>query len=206
MENPETNSVTDWKALITAARQGDREAFGRIAAALQQYLIEVAEQGLGHRMRSKFGPSDVVQRTFQEASLSFNTFSGNSGDELRHWFRAIVLNNLTDESKRYTNTQSRDIDKEVSLDGHSLASSILTSPIATPYDELRQGEVDHELVTAVSRLTPRQRYVVEQRHRFDRSHKEVGNDLGISEEAARQLWKRALETLRNIMRDPNGSW
>lgn len=187
----------DWDLLINKARGGCDAALSEILEAVQSYLLLVAESRLGSQIRSKFGASDIVQHSMLEAQESIEDFRGDSEGELRLWLKRIVLNNLTDEAKRYTHTHSRSIRLEVPVD--RLTSETCHAHEETPSWQIQRREIDEALSQAVLRLPNRQRYVIEARHRHGCSYAEIASQLEISEACARKLWSRATERLRDDM-------
>jgi RNA polymerase sigma-70 factor (subfamily 1) len=189
-----------WNALIDRARSGCDIALGEIFESVHSYLTLVAESRIGSRVRSKFGASDVIQRSMLEAQDSIEDFRGTSKVEFRLWLKRIVINNLTDEARRYTHTRSRCIEREVS--GDELASQTCHSHLETPSWHLRRREFDRQLWHAVSKLPNRQRYVIEARHRHGCDYSEIASQLEISEAGARKLWSRAAQQLRSVLEQP----
>lgn len=192
----------DWPALINLARNGDDEALGLIITQLQEYLLVVANQGLSDNLQAKFGASDVVQQSLIEAQQSIASFNGNSEGEIRAWLKKIVLHNLVDSARRYTNTRSRDSEREIPFEN---IGQTLPCNGETPSWFLRQDEIDLQLLTALNQLPERQRQVVEQRHRFGRTYEEIAAELGATEVAVRKLWSRAIKKLRHLLASDHGS-
>ena len=184
----------DWPALIEAARRGCDDALGQIVSRLRSYLLLVAEQGLGNSVRAKFSASDVFQFSMLEAQQSIESFHGNSEAELRHWLKKIVIHNLTDQARRFTDTQSRDVNREVGIIDSQIAFHSPKSE--TPSRHIRRKEEDEELLRAVARLPPMQRQVLEARHRDGQTYEQIAKTLQISEVSARRQWSQAVAQLR----------
>ena len=183
-----------WEELIGAARNGCDESLALIVGQLRDYLLLVARGGIGDQLRSKFSGSDVVQMSLIDASRSINKFHGSSEAEIRAWMKEIVLNNLFDESKRYTQTERRSIGRERSMDQ---AAIVLQDAIGeTPSVMLRRKESDTQLRRLIGRLPQQQRRVVEGRHRYGFSYSEIASQLGISESAARSAYSVGTGKLR----------
>ena len=184
-----------WEDLINAARNGCDESLAMIVQQLRDYLLLVARGGIGDQVRSKFSGSDVVQMSLIDASKSINKFYGSSEAEIRAWMKEIVLNNLFDESKRYTQTERRSIGRERSMDQ---ATFVLRDAIGeTPSVMLRRKESDSQLRRLIGRLPQQQRRVVEGRHRYGFSYSEIASQLGISESAARSAYAVGTGKLRD---------
>jgi len=184
-----------WGQLISAARNGCDESLAKIVQQLRGYLLLVARGGIGDQLRSKFSGSDVVQMSLIEASNSIDKFSGSSEAEIRAWLREIVMHNLFDESKRYTQTQRRSISRERSMDQ---ASFVLPDEIGeTASVMMRRNESDSLLRRLIDRLPQQQRRAVEGRHRYGFSYSEIASQLGISESAARSAYSVGKGKLRD---------
>ena len=196
IEPAEQTEVEAWKSLTQSARDGCDDALGEIYSRTRSYLLLVANQQFDRGLNAKFGISDIVQKTQMEAFQSFGQFSGESEAEYRSWIKRIVINNLIDESRRYTQTQSRNASREVSIEsitgtpdvGQLTASSIL-----------RSRETDRELEKAISKLSPKQQQVILLKHRFGYGYPEIAKQLQVSESSIRTLWSRAVDHLRNLL-------
>jgi len=77
------------------------------------------------------------------------------------------------------------------------------SPEAAAAIHESDGRVKQRLATALSRLDDRERYIVQQRYMGDEevSLAEIGRELGVSRERARQLEARAKQKLREQLDD-----
>src|SRR5687768_3240409 len=82
---------------VTAARQGYREALGRVLAHMRPYLLAVGK-GRG-REAGRLEAEDVVQEAIYNAVRAFGRFEGTTTDELRAWLRQILVNAIRDRHK-----------------------------------------------------------------------------------------------------------
>src|SRR5688500_7722874 len=115
MEEPSKSSaekqkIAEW---IERAKNGSNSALGRALESCRNYLLLVAEREIGGDLRSKGGASDLVQETFVDAQKGFAQFRGQSEEELLAWLRQILVYNVTNFSRRYRETESRRVDREV---------------------------------------------------------------------------------------------
>lgn len=184
-----------WSELLNQARAGDARALGEVCERVRGYLLLAADQELDGGLRSKVGASDLVQQSMLEAHRGMDHFQGTSEAEFRTWIRRILSNNLVDSTRQYRQAQKRDARREVPLHtAEHLAE--LVAPQSTASSLLRRKETDEEMLRAVAALPERRRRVIEMRHRHGLSYAEIGEQLDISEIAARKLWSRAVEELR----------
>ena len=192
MSTKSTERFKSWNELIEKAKVGCDESLAQVLGHFESYLLMVAKSRIGSLVQAKFGASDIVQMSMMEVSESIEQFHGSSEVEIRAWLRRIVLNNLLDESKQFTKTQKRAVGRERSL----TFAGIQQSKQGTPSEMIRRRETDSELKRLVDDLPDNQKRVIEGRHRFGLTHAQIGEQMGISEANARQLWSRAAKQLR----------
>lgn len=93
------------------------------------------------------------------------------------------------------------LDRQIGDDGDSTLMDLLPSEVATPEQTVMQMVDDQLLDELLGSLDDRARYAVEARFGLldgqRRSFREVGEDLGVTAEAARRLVKRAVAGLRD---------
>jgi RNA polymerase sigma-70 factor, ECF subfamily len=190
--------LTDW---LHAARGGSVEALGRAFESCRSYLLLIARQELRAPLQAKLDAADVVQETFIEATRDFAHFRGETGPQLLGWLRGILRHNLTDLTRRFE-TNCRRLSQEVRLGGQLGDVAGRSSPFIesmTVCEQLIAQEQRRALDDALQRLPPSYRLVLHLRYREQRSFAEIGSQLRRSPEAARKLWCRALERLRQDM-------
>jgi RNA polymerase sigma-70 factor, ECF subfamily len=179
---------------IEEARRGDRQALGQALSFCRDYLLLVANDRLKPELRAKGNASDLVQETFLRAQRGLEGFRGRTASEWRHWLRSILVRNLAEEGRRFGATAKRRVQREVTIPEGVRLDCTRTSE--TPSSRLARRERESALIEALERLPAHYREVVvwhnQERHTFE----EIGQRRGISAEAARKLWKRALIYLR----------
>lgn len=192
----EDNSI-EWTNLIRQAREGDDSALGLIVSRLRNYLLLVANAEMQPSIRSKFCGSDIIQQSMLEAHQAIGAFRGTTESELKAWLKKIVLSNLVDETRRYQKTRKRDTSREVPVDWHA-------QPLAQPNGQtaswmVSKNEFDQQLFIAIHELPARQRHVIEARHRDAMPYSKIAIELNITEDAARKLWTRGVNSLKRTL-------
>jgi len=180
--------------LIRSAREGSRPALGLLLESFRPMLLAQADDEMAADLRAKAGPSDVVQQSFLKAQRAFDGFRGASPGELAAWLQAILRTTLTDFVREYHETAKRDPAREARLSGVETAAR---GP--SPSQLACRNEQAERLRRAIERLSAEQQEVIRLRHREGRSFAEVGAAVGKSEEAARKVWGRAVDELREII-------
>jgi RNA polymerase sigma-70 factor (ECF subfamily) len=189
---------------IEAARRGDREALGRALTSFRKYLLLLANERIEPELAAKGGASDIVQDTFFRAHRSFGDFRGGSEAEWRNWLRAILIRTLAHHRRRYDGTSKRRPALEVSIHSTVDVGRGPASNDPTPSRELARRECEVSLLAALDRLPVDYRDVVILHHRECMSFEEIGRRQGISSEAARKRWSRALGRLRQELESAHG--
>lgn len=188
-------------ALLQEARAGSTEALGRLFELCCGYLLTVARQELRPALRAKVDAADLVQETFIEAMRDFASFRGETETQLLCWLRRILRHNLADVTRRF-GACCRCLAQEVRLPDRLPGSARLGSPLISPRticEQLIAQELYYALEAAMQRLPSSYRLVLQLRCRERRSFVEIGYQLRRSPEAARKIWHRAVERLRQDM-------
>jgi RNA polymerase sigma-70 factor, ECF subfamily len=186
---------------IAAAHNGDREALNRLLALCRPYLLLAANQDIDPVLRARVAPSDVVQDSLLEAARGFPAFQGRSEDELLAWLRRVLRNNLANERRRHRGAAMRSTEREVSLAEVSAAEGEdrLREEEETPSATARARERDEALERALKQLPEHYRQALLLHTQEGLTFAQVGERLGVSEEAARKLWSRASEKLAQLL-------
>jgi RNA polymerase sigma-70 factor (ECF subfamily) len=181
---------------IVAARDGSFAALGHLLDHYRDYLLHVASRELASDLVPKIAPSDLVQETFMQAAAAFPRFAGKTEAELRAWLRRILLNSIHDAA-RFCSAQKRDWELEVPLASAAAGNLAdeLSSPLPTPSEAFLNEESARAVSLALSQLKDADRAVIEMRSFQGLQFAEIGARLGISTDAARKLWGRAVDRL-----------
>jgi RNA polymerase sigma-70 factor (ECF subfamily) len=193
-------SSEDVDRQLADARAGSAEALGRAFEACRRYLLLVAGRRLDPDLQAKGGASDLVQETFLEAQRDFGRFDGTSEPELRAWLRRILINNAGTFTRRYRATGKRAVDLEMRLGarGSSLDPGAgLAGSTPSPSGQAIDQEQALALQRALARLPEDYRRAVTLRFQEGLSFEEIGRRMDRTAEAARKLWSRAMERLRD---------
>jgi RNA polymerase sigma-70 factor (ECF subfamily) len=195
--------------LLTKARQGDGDCLGRLLELYRNYLYLVARTQIDLHLPARVDPSDLVQETFLEAFRDFGQFAGGTEAELLAWLRRILLHNLAQLVQRQVRAQKRDVRREVSLqrrlaDLESSAARMdaaLVSPWSSPSAQAQRREAAALLADQLARLSPDHREVIILRNLEGLAFPEVARRMNRTAGAVRALWLRALDRLRQILKE-----
>jgi RNA polymerase sigma-70 factor (ECF subfamily) len=189
--------------MIERARRGEVDALGILLEQHRHDLRGAARALVGHALRAKVDPSDLVQETFLKANRDFASFEGRDEAELRAWLRTILVRCLADQV-RHHKRRVRAYQRQVSLDALLLGSrSAVQRSLAARGPSPSEGAVRREqtvmLADAVDRLPEDYRKVYQLRTLQHLSFEDIAPRMNRSVGAVRMLWARALERLNSIL-------
>jgi RNA polymerase sigma-70 factor (ECF subfamily) len=187
--------------LLHEARTGSLEALGQCLESCRRSLLTLARQELHAELKAKVDAADLVQDTFIEAMRDFTAFRGQSELQLLGWLRGILRHNLSDIARRFE-ACCRSLSHEVSLPDQlscAIRARRFMDVSRTICEQLIAQEQQRALDAALQRLPPSYQQVLHLRCSERWSFAEIGSCLQRSPEAARKLWYRALERLRQDM-------
>jgi RNA polymerase sigma-70 factor (ECF subfamily) len=196
--------MQDW---LQAARQGSREAMGKLLEACRAYLLLVANRELPVDLRAKGGASDIVQETFLDGHRNFSRFKGETEEELLAWLRGILLNNLSMFDRYYRQAAKRQIARETSLETSRRsgpgALALSASAPSPSWHAVAREEAD-ALDEAIARLPDDCRRIILLIHLDNLSFAAAAAALNRSVDATRRLWGRAVDLLADEVDGTHG--
>jgi RNA polymerase sigma-70 factor (ECF subfamily) len=170
--------------IILRCQAGDREAFRTLVEKYQNMLYGTAYLMTGNRMVAE----DQVQETFLSVWKSIGTF--HSGRPLKPWLVRILVNKVLSYQRANSKTM-------LSLDGDLVADPAGDDP-------LKGIEQRDQLQSVLRNLPSEQRQVVLLRYFAELSLTETANALGRSQGTIKSQIHRALEQLKDLIKDDNG--
>ncbi|HEY3243005.1 MAG TPA: sigma-70 family RNA polymerase sigma factor [Phycisphaerae bacterium] len=202
-----SDNTMNREALLAKARQGSRESLGALLESYRSYLRLLLRAQIAEHLQGRGSDSDVVQETVMEAYRDFRQFRGRTEGELLAWLRRILVHNLARFIERNVTTQKRDVRREVSLerrlgrveDSSAQLLSALTNGRSSPTAHLRRRERAALLADLLTRLPAHYREVIVLRDLEGLPFEQVAERMQRSAAAARQLYVRALDKLREVV-------
>lgn len=191
-----------YSSLVEEARSGDELALREMLGSCQRYLLFIANQELDPQLRAKCGASDIVQNTMVQAVANFDQFQGGHQAALLGWLRRILLNEIGGLRRQYLVAEKRDIRRENSqkvIPNSAGGHPGMIDPERTPASELRFREEAERLTAALQTLSEDHQIVLQLRNWERLPFSEIGTQMGRSEDAAKKLWARSLESLRTAL-------
>ena len=186
---PATSKIAWERNLVEAARRGQATAFGTLCQRYTQQLLRAA-----HRItRSHEDAEDAVQDALMRAFIHIRDFDGRSS--FATWLTRIAINSalMILRKKRSCYEVAMDGGDE---DGGEGPSYEIADRALNPEKRYAQDEEQNKLHTAVRRLRPSLRQVVEIQQLQELSMKETARSMGISVAAAKARLFHAKVALR----------
>jgi RNA polymerase sigma-70 factor (ECF subfamily) len=171
----------------------------------RDYLCLLARAHQDPRLRAKLAPSDVVQLVLLKAYEKRDQFRGDTEAAQAAWLRQILVNTLAEEARKFAR-QQRNVALEQSLEAAVADSSArlerwLAAEQSSPSDRVLHQERLLLLAAALAELPEEQRTAVEMRHVQGCSLAVISEQMGRSEPSVAGLIRRALQQLRDQLRD-----
>lgn len=188
---------TSSQYLLSQARDGDRDSFGRLLESVRPYIRVLARGTHRGALLNKVDDSDLVQDAMVEVTKSFHRFRGEAVPEFLAWVREIVAHTVHNSVRHVIGTQKRNpgpvgprVDPE-SIPGHEVP----------PERAAVLREESARVAAAIERLPADMQQVLLMRLVDDVPHAAVAAELGRTEQAVRMLFVRAVRRLQELVGD-----
>lgn len=193
--------LEDPEATVRRAQRGDKEAERRLYEHFVPLLRARVQRRLPGLVRRKVGASDVVQEAYLTAFQRLEQFEDRGSGSFESWLSQIVENKVRDEMRRFLGTDKRDVRRE----GPDAQVVGVTGAVPTPSSAAESNEDREALQRQLAHLSERHRRVITLVNTEALPLAEVGARMGISAEAARKLYARAIGRLaRRVSGDGPG--
>ncbi len=198
--NEMSSEPTETYRLLERWHGGDQEALAALLERDLSWIERRVRRRLGPRLRSQGETIDFVQDTMVKILRYGPRFVLSDQAQFRGLLSRIIENVLRDQHDRYS-AQKRNVDNEKALPPEELLN--LDDPdraVTTPSRAFERQEDGEWLRLAIELLRPAERKVIYLRQWSELQFSEIGEQLDISEDAARLRYHRALKALQTKMR------
>lgn len=171
---------------------GDGESLDELLARYLPQLHAYVHARLGGDVRARESSMDVAQSVCRALLAERGRFDFRGEERFRAWLFTAALNKIRDKH-RFHRGAGRDVRREraggdVGFD----FELVLARDLVSPSRGAMAAETAHRVREALDALTPAHREVVTLARIVGLPHKVIGEVMGRSEEATRQLLGRAL--------------
>jgi len=197
------DSWSKTRALIAAARGGDRNAFDRLVEEFSPAIEAFLHRHAGRKILEKVESEDLLQETFLRAFRSIGRFEGADEGSFLAWLRAIADHVVLDHVRKLRAGDGI-LEKEVSLDGKRPGGNgssweierELSGSEDTPLGRMRRDERFERLKRVMARLKPDHAQVIFLARVRGLPIREVARKMERTPEATSMLLFRALLKLK----------
>ncbi len=193
--------------LIDRMRGGDPEAINLLFAHYRKHLVSMVNGRLDNRLRVRLDASDVVQDALKDAARRLGGYLASEPVPFGLWLRQITVDHLNKAWRYHYKTDQRTVRNEVPMPERSsleLARQLVSNR-STPSQHLSRKEIAERLWQALSLLSEVDQAVLQMRNFENQSYEEIGLVLGLSADAARKQYVRALLRLSKIFHERESS-
>jgi len=192
--------VTDaTPVLLDRWHSGDEHALGALVALHLPWLRDHVKHRLGGFLRQHAEADDYVQDAVLDFIRDAPRFQVRDGMHLRGLLARVVENTLRDRNDWFR-AKRRDFSRNAPLPTDSV---LLLDPklqrSTTPSRDATKTEVRDWVRLALELLDPEDRKILVAREYEDRSFVAIGDEIGMTANAVRMRWQRAVARLSEVM-------
>jgi len=181
--------------LLATAKTGSNSALGRALNVCRPHLLHAARRRIAPALRPVVGASDLVQDTFVNATKAFHVFRGRRASEFLNWLHCILSNRIAEIARR----DRQRLNGVVQVAGTGI-NRRLNAPISadqeSPSGIASSEEISGQIRVALLRLPEHQQEILHLRFDDGLNFSQIGEQLELSEDAARMQFLRAVKRLR----------
>jgi RNA polymerase sigma factor (sigma-70 family) len=186
-------------ALLERWHHGDESALAQLIELHVAWLRAQAEKRMGEFLKSRGNVDDYVQDAVLDFLRNAPRFQVRDGGQLRALLARVLENTLRDRNDWFR-AKRRDLARDRKLPTDSvLALDPALQRSTTPSRDVGRTELRDWVRLGLEMLDGEDRKILLAREYEDRSFVEIGADLGMSANAVRMRWVRALERLAKVM-------
>jgi RNA polymerase sigma-70 factor, ECF subfamily len=154
---------------------------------IRPYLLALTNRELPPYSLKGCSGSDLIQETFLIAHQKWKQFRGATNDDLKKWLSAILRYQIMHLRRKARATSTLSLSE-------SVAEGICDK--STPAIQLELKEELFRLLRLVQDMPELQQQIIEGRIEREESFRELGQKLGMSEDATRKAFHRAINQLK----------
>jgi RNA polymerase sigma-70 factor (ECF subfamily) len=165
-------------------------------------LKSIVAKKLDKELGQKFDGSDVIQDVLNAAQANIDELSSKRPNEIRGYFRRVLLTKIEDLRRRFLKSEKRDIRREltkqeISSDEFREIAGVDGSPLDLMIDE----EHFRQVRAAVEALPDEIQNVLTWRFEHGMTFEEIGGRIGRSKDDVRMLIQRCIARLKKQLED-----
>jgi RNA polymerase primary sigma factor len=177
------------------AQRGDRQAMNRLAEANIRFVIKTA---LEHWRRG-LPLMDIISEGCLSLMRAIETFNPDSGFRLLTYAGQGIKWRIINVIKDFRKHELDSLDMPVYEDDDVTLKDLLVSEEPSSDEKCFYSEMKSRVQDLLNFLNDRERKVIGLRFWHDKTHREIGSIMNLSEESIRLLEARSLNKLKRIV-------
>ena len=210
------NAIDDLELLqaarkLAGGQQDQRnETFNEVLCRHRERLKRMISLRMNRKLQGRLDASDVIQDTFVEASRALESYLDSPKISVFMWLRRLAGEKLIQAHRTHLGAEKRTANREQPIFGGVPAATSqviaiqLSGKLTSPSVAAEKQESKDELMQALEQMGEIDREILMLRHFEQLSNKETAEVVGISYEAVKKRYIRALDKLRELMLRASG--
>jgi len=182
------------RELLSRWNDGDEDALTELIGLHADWLRRHVGRRLGGELRTKLESGDIVQDSLMHFLRDLPRFEVEGEAQFRALMARIIENRIRD-TRDWFHAKRRTVSREQRLSGSVADLSPGARAFTRPDEAAAKLEMKTFVRLALELLEPDDQHVIVLRQWEGRPFEEVGGELGISPDAARMRFNRALKRL-----------
>ena len=201
------NGVDDLD-LLRHAQGGNEDALNEVLIKHRDRLRRMVAVRMNQKLQGRVDASDVIQDTFIEASRALDSFLENPTMPVFVWLRRLAGEKLIQAHRSHLGAQKRAAGREQQNYGGAPAATSqslaiqLAANMTSPSQAAQKNEAKDQLMAALENMDDMDREILTLRHFEHLSSRETADVVGMSYEAVKKRYVRALDKLQKILVEP----
>ncbi len=188
-------------SLVRDAQGGKSEAMEELFARYLPRVRQIVALRLGRRPSDFSSHEDIVQEALLNTFKNLEQYEERSEATFRNWVSQCVANSIRDHFRRATAEKRGGgrVRAFGSFESESLSAIVFQGKEPTPSVVVGERELIAKIEETLLEMKEHWREVILMRLFCEMSYREIGDHLGIREEATvRKLFSRAMAELRRL--------
>lgn len=189
--------MPDTTTLLLRWKDGDEDAFAEIVSRHLGWLRTTVRHHIGPLLRAKIETGDAIQEAFKGFLRYGPRVNVANGDQFRRLMARIIINALRDQSDWFA-SRRRDMARESRLSSSCIEIG-RNGRSQQPEIIAEDKELRERIRFALELMGPEDRRVILLKIWDDKKFAEIGDELRITEDAARMRFERAKIRLLELL-------
>lgn len=180
--------------MLNRWNQGEKQALGELLTHHLDWITDYVHRRIGAKLRGRAETMDLVQNSMLDFLNYGPRFEVSDESAFRGLLARVAENNIRDQ-QRHFGRKKRDAERTQNAGSNSILQLDGGKTVTRPSQHAQRDESVAMVRVALELLDPQDRQIVLLREFEERPFAEVGKLMGLTEDAARMRFGRALPRL-----------